>query len=168
MAYAQEKPFVEIGTNVGVTVLTHDESTRTYIGIPGQGSLGQPSMYVSFFAGDPVLIEPQVALFVVHSGNTTHTTVVFGAQVGYLFNGSATNSPFMVGDFGFQYEKVSGGSYWSSSESDFGLGGKVGYRFLLGRSIGLRVEAGYRRWIDSELNEFIFGIGIGGIVHHTQ
>jgi hypothetical protein len=168
LVYAQEKPFVEIGTNIGATVLTHDRSTITRVGIPGQDFLGQPSMYLSFFAGDPVLVEPRVALSLLHSGNSTYTTVGFGAQVGYLFNGSAMNSPFVGVDFGFQYEKASSDGDWSVSDSDFGLGGKVGYRFLIGRSVGLRVEGGYRRWVDSELNEFNLGIGIGGIVHRTR
>ncbi len=162
VAAAQEKPLVEIGTNLGLTIQSSGGTTLTQFGIPGQGILGQPIIYATFFAGEAVMVEPQIALNLLSSGGTTLTTVGLGGQAGYLFKGSAVNSPFLAGVLGFQ--SVSGGGF---SDSDFGRGGKGGYRVLVGTSVGVRVEGGYRRWFDSELNVFSFGIGIGGIVRRT-
>ncbi len=165
LAAAQEKPVVEIGTNAGFTILTQDESTVTYIGIPGQGFLRQPSMYASFFTGGPMLIDMQLGLSIASYENGSSTTIGFGGQVGYLFNGPTMNSPFLAAELGVWSAAVSNG--YSHSDSDVGIGGKIGYRFLIGRSVGLRLEGGYRRWMDSDLNEFKIGMGLGGIVHGT-
>ncbi|NOT07197.1 MAG: hypothetical protein HOP28_03235 [Gemmatimonadales bacterium] len=159
VALAQGRPVVEIGTSLGVSIVNSDGNSVAHFGIPGQGILGQPTIYASFFAGSSVLLEPQVALNVLSGGGVTATTVGLGGQIGYLTKGSAVNSPFFAGTVAFQ--SVSGGG---ESESDFGLGGKVGYRLIVGSSVGLRFEAGYRRWVDSHLNEITFGIGLGGII----
>lgn len=160
---AQGRPVVEIGTNVGVTVASSGGTTLTHFGVPGQGLLGQPTVYASVFAGASVLVEPQMALNIVSSEGETSTSVGLGGQVGYLFQGASLNSPFIAGALGFQ--SVSGGGF---SESDFGIGGKVGYRVLIGSSVGLRFEGGYRRWFDSDLNEFTFGVAVGGIIRSPR
>lgn len=72
-------------------------------------------------------------------------------------------STFLAGVLDFQ--SVSGGGF---SDSGFALGGTFGYRILAGTRVGGRFEGGYRRWFDSKLNEFTFGMGIGGIVRRTQ
>jgi hypothetical protein len=163
-AVAQGKPVVEIGTNLGLTIEKAHGETLTVFGVPGQGLLGQPTMYASFFAGRKMLVEPQLALRMVHVDGETFTTLGLGGQLAYLTRGSAVNSPFLAGTLGFQ--SSSGGS--GGSDSDFGLGAKIGYRTILGSSVGLRFEAGYRRWFDSELNEITIGIGIGGIIHGSR
>jgi hypothetical protein len=152
-----------VPTNLGVTIESAGGSNLTQFGVPGQGILGQATMYATFFAGQAVLVEPQLALNVISSEGETATTVGLAGQIGYLFKGAEINSAFIAGGVGFQ--SVSFGGF---SESDFAVGGKVGYRVLVGTSVGVRVEGGYRRWFDSELNEFSFGIGIGGIVRRTQ
>lgn len=163
LAVAQGKPVVEIGTNLGVAIQSGNGASLTHFGIPGQGILGQPTLYASFFAGERLVVEPQVALNILSSDGETATSVGLGGQLGYLFNGPDLNSPFIAAGAAFQ--SVSGGGF---SDSEFGLGGKVGYRLLAGNSVGVRIEAGYRRWLDAELNEFSIGIGIGGIVRRSQ
>ncbi len=163
LAAAQGRPVVEIGTKLGVTIESVSGASLTHFGAPGQGILGQPTIYASFFAGRALLVEPEVALNIISSGGQTATSVGLGGQLGYLFRGPAVNSPFIAASAAFQ--SLSGGG---SSDSEEGLGGKVGYRLLIGGSVGLRVEGGYRRWFKSHLNEFTIGVGIGGIVHSTS
>jgi len=158
LASAQDTPDVEIGTNFGVSIVTADGSTITQFGIPGQGVLGQPIIYTTFFAGS-VMLEPQIAFNLTTSGGSTFTTLGIGGQAGYLFSGSTTDSPYVVTALGFQL--IANGS----TSTDFGLGGKVGYRVLIGEGVGFRVEGGYRRWLDNQLNEITIGFGIGAIIH---
>ena len=160
---AQGKPVVEIGTGLGVSIVSGGGTTVTHFGVPGQGILGQPTIYATFFAGKSVLVEPQMALNVLSSGGETATTVGLGGQVGYLFKGAAMNSPFLSGSMAFQ--SVSGGGV---SDSEFALGARIGYRVLVGSSVGIRFEGGYQRWIDGHVNEFTIGMGIGGIVRSTR
>ncbi len=162
LAAAQGKAVAEIGTNLGVGIQSSGGATLTHFGVPGQGILGQPTIYASFFAGDAVLVEPQVALNILSSEGETLTTVGLAGQAGYLFNGAEMNSPFVAGVVAFQ--AFSGGG---ASENDFALGGKVGYRVVVGTSVGVRVEGGYRRWFDTKLNEVTIGVGIGGIVRRA-
>jgi hypothetical protein len=73
-------------------------------------------------------------------------------------------SPFAAASFAFQSVNYGGGT----SSTDEGLGAKVGYRVLIGSSVGVRLEAGYRRWFDSHINEIMFGVQFGGVIHSTQ
>lgn len=163
VAAAQGGPVVEIGTGLGAAIQSAAGATLTHIGVPGQGILGQPTIYASFFPGGTVLVEPQIALNIISSGGETLTTIGLGGQLGYLFRGAAINSPFIAA--AFAYQSVSGGG---ASAGEAGAGGKAGYRVLIGSGVGLRIEAGYRRWFDSHINEFTIGIGIGAIVHGSQ
>lgn len=163
IAAAQGKPMVEVGTHLGVTIQSVSGSSLTHFGAPGQGILGQPTIYATVFAGDALMLEPQVALNIISGGGSTVTSVGLGADIGYLLKGPTTNSPFIAASGAFQ--SVSGGG---SSTSDEAVGAKVGYRILIGSSVGVRVEAGYRRWFDSDINEITAGIGIGGVIHSTR
>ena len=161
VAFAQGKPVVEIGTNLGVTVSSANGSTLTHVGVPGGGILGLSTLYATFFAGPSMMVEPQVALNVFSGGGSSITTVALGGQLGYLFKSATENSPFVAASLALQ----------SSSEgtrTDFGAGAKFGYRVLSGSSLGVRFEAGYRRWFDNKLNEISFGIGIGGILRKDK
>lgn len=156
---AQGRPFVEVGTNLGVTIQKVGGFSRTHFGIPGEGILGQPTLYASFFPAGTFMVEPQVALNVVSSGGRTVTSLGLGAQVGTLLKGPEVNSPFVVAAIAFQ--SVSGGS------GEFALGGKAGYRIPVGTSFGVRFEGGFRRWFDSQVNEFSIGVGIGGVLRRA-
>ena len=118
--------------------------------------------FMPLFSSAQRLVEPQVALNVLSGGGQTATTVGLGTQLGNLFNGPDVNflgrrARLSVG-FGRRLRHISG----------FALGGTFGYRILAGTRVGVRFEGGYRRWFDSKLNEFTFGMGIGGIVRRTQ
>lgn len=162
LVVAQERPALEVGTNVGVSILSANGTSVTTIGVPGQGILGQSTIYGTFFAGSGWMLEPQVALSVISSEGETVTSVSLGGQVGYLFNGSTSNSPFVAGNLAYQSFSGSG-----VSGNDVGLGGRVGYRVPIG-GLGVRFEIGYRRWFDNDINEFSFGIGFGGIINKNK
>ena len=150
---AQERPGAEIGTSLGVTILSGGGESVTHFGIPGTGIFGQPTMYVTIPSG-PLLLEPQIAFNIFSSDGETATTVGLGGQVGYAFQGAAVNSAYIAGSGAFQ--SLSGGG---DSESDFGAGAALGYRIMLGTSGVMRVEGRFRRWFDSELNEFALALG---------
>ena len=54
LAVAQGKPVVELGTNLGVAIASDGGSSVTHFGTPGQGILGQPTIYATIFAGRSV------------------------------------------------------------------------------------------------------------------
>lgn len=159
-AAAQEVPVAEVGTNLGLVVQSGGGSTLTHFGIPGQGILGQPTVYATFFAADVYMIEPQLALNILSGGGSTFTTLGLGGQFGYLFDGPMMNSAFVAGSF--QFESVSSSG---NSSNDVSLGGMFGYRILIGSTAAVRLEAGYHRWFDNHLNEFSFGVGLGALIH---
>lgn len=160
VAAAQEPPVAEIGTNFGLVVQSGGGNTLTHFGVPGQGILGQPTVYATFFAAEAFMVEPQLALNILSGGGTTVTTMGLGGQVGYLFDGPVVNSPFAAGSL--QFQSISGGG---NSTNDVALGGVVGYRIVVGSTVAVRLEAGYHRWFDNHLNEFSFGVGFGGLIH---
>ena len=51
-----------------------------------------------------------------------------------------------------------------NSESEFGAGARIGYRFVVNQGFAVSFEGGYRRWFDSDLNEFLIGLRLGGIL----
>ena len=160
VASAQGRPVVEIGTNLGISILDAGGNSATFFGIPGQGILAQPAIHATIFSGRSLMLEPQLAFNLISSGGETFTTIGLAGQVGYLFKGPETNSLYLAGSLGFQ--SVSGDG---DTNNDFGLGGKFGYRILAGTSLGIRLEVGYRRWFDSDLNEIMIGVGLGGVIH---
>lgn len=160
MAAAQSRPVAEFGTSAGLSIQHASGTTVTYFGAPGAGILGQPTLYASIFSGQRLMLEPQVALNIISSGGNTATTVGLAGGVGYLFKGPSVNSGFAEGVLA--YQSLSGGGF---SNHELALGGRLGYRILAGTSLGVRFEAGYRRWFDAHLNEFTLGIGLGGVLH---
>ena len=75
IAAAQGKPIVEIGTHLGVTIESvSGGGSLTHFGAPGQGILGQPTIYATVFAGKALMLEPQVALNILSSGGSTATS----------------------------------------------------------------------------------------------
>jgi hypothetical protein len=152
----------EIGTALGVSIFSAGGETVTRIGIPGMGVgvtsvlLGAGStLYGAFFSG-PLLIQPELGFSVLSGGGETLTLIGFAGNVGYAFSGAGRSSAYVAVSPAFQFASVSG-----SSDSEFGAGARVGYRLLATSALVLRFEGGYRRWFDSDVNEFSFGMGIG-------
>lgn len=166
LATAQGRPSAEVGTSLGVTILTQSGANNvTHVGIPGgAGPLAtlSPMVYASFFATPSVLVEPQISLSSTSSGGQTITTFLFAAQVGYLFTPSATGSPYVAVGGAYQTFSPGGGA---SSVNGPGFGGEVGYRFKVKSSLAIRVDGRYRRWFSDfkDVNEIGFGLGLGAI-----
>ncbi len=128
LAFAQGKPVVEIGTDLGLTILSSGGESYTLFNIPGQGILGQPTIRATFFAGRSLTIEPQLALTWLSGDGGTQTRVGLGGQIGYLFNGSTAKSFYLAGSL----------AYYSISDEitdgDFG----VGWQARGSRTVGLQ------------------------------
>jgi hypothetical protein len=155
-----QNPIVEIGAGLGATATSGEGSSLTGIGVSDQGARFHPTLYASFFAGDALVIEPQFGLAVGSSEGETTTGVYLGGDIGHLFSGPEVSSFLLAGNLGFRSTEESG--------SDFAVGGKVGYRIPIGTGVALRLEGGYRRWLDSGQNQFRFSIGIGGIIRGSR
>lgn len=164
-AAAQEKQSVEIGTSLGVTVLSQSGETFTAVGAPvAQGPVpvfGQGTLYATIFAGRSLMIEPQVSFSHLSDASTSVTLVGLGSQVGYLFTPVERGSPYVAANVGLQHLSLDGGS-----ATGLGIGGSVGYRMRVGPGFAVRFEGRYRRWLGDfdGLNEFGLGIGLGGII----
>ena len=153
-ALAQQK--IEVGTGLGVSILTNG-STITTFGAPGGGIISQATMHASF--GDRLMIYPEIAFNLVSAGGETATSIGMAATVGYLFSGSGMNSAYVAASGAFQFVDAFG------SATAFAAGAKFGYRLIVGESLAVRLEAGYRRWFnDFEGNEIIVGIRLGALI----
>lgn len=163
---AQEKQqSAEVGTSLGVTILTAGGSTITTIGIPVDAGplplFARPAIYATIFATPSLMIEPQVALSNLSGGSGGDFTIVLlAAQVGYLFNSVQRQSPYFAANVAFQSLSAGG------SASGVGVGGALGYRFRIGRGFALRVVGQYRRWFGdyASINEIGLALGLGGII----
>jgi hypothetical protein len=154
---------IEIGSGLGVSVLTNG-GTLTSIGIPGPGIgalglIGSAPLYASFYFGGGAMVQPEVSFRLLTGEGSTLTTLGLVANAGYAFSGADRSSVFVAATGGWQWIDTEG-----SSENEFGAGGKLGYRAVVNEGFAISVEAGYRRWFDSELNEILFGLRLGGVL----
>jgi len=159
-ASAQAAPSVEVGTLVGLTILSRSGTSVTYFGIPGDGIQALPTVYATFLANRYVMVEPQVVFTRISSGGSTVTSFGFSGQLGYLLTPSSPGSAYFAANIAFQ--SVSNGQ----SISGPGAGAAIGYRFKVKNSLAVRIDARYRRWFADfkRLNEFGIGVGLGALL----
>jgi hypothetical protein len=162
-ALHSQETTVEIGTGLGASILTNG-GTVTTIGIPGPaigelGIIGSAPMYISLYFGGGVMVQPEVSFRFLTGEGTDLTTIGLVTNLGYAFSGASRNSPYVAATGAWQFIDADG-----DSENEFGAGGKVGYRFVVNEGFAVSVEAGYRRWFDSDLNEILFGLRLGGVI----
>jgi hypothetical protein len=158
-----QNPSAEIGTSLGVTILSQSGTSLTHLGVPvGSGPLVQPSLYATIFTSPSVMFEPQVSVLSVSTQGRTTTAFDLGVQLGYLATPAARNSGYVAANAAWQTFSTGGGY----SQTGLGLGGAVGYRMRVGAGFAVRLEARYRRWLGgfSGLSEFGIGMGLGGIL----
>ena len=159
-----KKQSVEIGTSLGVTILTASGSTITTVGIPVDAGpfplFARPAVYATIFATRPLMIEPQVAFSHISGSGDSFTMALVGTQFAYLFRPEQRSSPYLGVNAAFQSLSAGG------TASGVGLGGAVGYRFRVGTGFAVRLEGRYRRWLGNfdGINEIGLGIGLGGII----
>lgn len=164
-AAQQKQPSAEIGTSLGVTIISASGGSITTVGIPVDAGplplLARPAIYASIFATPSVMVEPQVAFANISGGSgDDFTFVLVGAQVAYLFRPAQRTSAYVGANAAFQ--QVSG----VGTLNGLGVGGALGYRFRVGSGFAVRLEGRYRRWLNDYdgLNEIGFAIGLGGII----
>ena len=165
-AAAQErKQSAEIGTSLGVTILSTSGSSITTVGIPVDAGplpfFARPALYASIFVTPSVVIEPQVAFANISGGSgSDFTMVLVGSQFAYLFRPERRKSPYLGANAAFQSLSAGG------TVNGLGLGGALGYRFRIGAGFALRLEGRYRRWLNDfdGINEIGFAVGLGGII----
>lgn len=164
-AAQQKQASAEIGTSLGVTIISASGGSITTVGIPVDAGplplLARPAIYASIFATPSVMVEPQVAFANISGGSgDDFTFVLVGAQVAYLFRPAQRTSAYVGANAAFQ--QVSG----VGTLNGLGVGGALGYRFRVGSGFAVRLEGRYRRWLNDYdgLNEIGFAIGLGGII----
>jgi hypothetical protein len=165
---AQEKPGAEIGTSLGVTILSQSGTSVTHIGIPaGLGPVAQPSIYATIFVSPSVTIEPQVGFSRISSSGATLTFVDLAGQLGYWFTPRQKASAYLAASLAYQSLSQSSPFGGTTKNSGPGAGGEIGYRIKVGTGFAVRLTARYRRWFSDfkDLNEFGFAIGLGGLIH---
>jgi hypothetical protein len=160
---AQSRATTEVGTGVGVTILSRSGfNSITHIGAPGgAGPVApfSPLLYASFFATPSVMVEPQLSFSSTSSSGTTDTFIFIAGQVAYLFSPHQTGSAYLGANVAFQSLSETG----TTSVSGPGFGGELGYRFKVRNSLAIRLNGRYRRWFSDfkDLNEIGFGLGLG-------
>lgn len=157
LAAAQRQTTVEVGTLVGVTILSQSGNSVTHVGIPGDGIQASPTLYASFFLSPSLFLEPQLAFTSISSNGSHLTSIGFAAQLGYLFAPNASGSGYVAANAAIQ--SISDGG----SISGEGVGAALGYRFKVKNSLALRVDGRYRRWFGDfkDMNEVGIGLGLG-------
>jgi hypothetical protein len=161
----EQKPSAEIGTSLGVTLLTAGGNTITTVGIPVDAGplplFARPALYATFFPSRSLLIEPQLAFTNISGGGGgSFTMFLLVAQAGYLFTPTQRHSPYLGANVAFSTISANG------ALNGLGLGAAVGYRFRVGTGFAIRIEGHYRRWLNDYdgLNEIGVVLGLGGII----
>ena len=146
---------VEVGTRaIGVDILANGE-TLTGVSIPGGGILLGPTVYLMYFPSPNIMVGPEVNFNVLSSGGSTLTTLGAAGWVGYLFT-PAANSAYLAGNIALQFVSFDG-----NSNTEFAVGGAVGYRAVVIQHVAVGVEGGYRRWFDLDINEIVISLKLG-------
>jgi len=160
VAAAQTSQRTEVGTMLGVTILSQSGTSITHVGVPGDGIQASPALYATVFVTPSVMFEPQLAFTYLSTSGSHLTSLGVAAQVGYLFSPSASGSPYLAANLAFQ--SISNGA----SVSGPAAGASAGYRFKVKSDLAVRFDVRYRRWFSDfkDLNEIGFGIGFGGLL----
>jgi hypothetical protein len=160
---AQAKPAGEIGTSLGVTILSASGQSVTRIGVPGNGIQASPALYATFFTSPSVMIEPQLAFTSLSGGGSTVTSIGLALQFGYLFNPATKGSGYIAANAAYESLSTGGGG---PSANGPGLGASLGYRVKVKSRLAIRLDARYRRWFSdfANVNEFGIGMSLGAIL----
>ncbi len=146
---------VEVGTRaIGVDILANG-GTLTGVSIPGGGILLGPTVYLMYFPSPNIMVGPEVNFNVRSGGGSTVTKLGAAGWVGYLFT-PAANSAYLAGNIALQFVSFDG-----SSNTEFAVGGAVGYRAVVIQHVAVGVEGGYRRWFDVDINEIVISLKLG-------
>jgi len=170
IATAQQRPVLEVGTSVGLTVTRSDGGNRstTIFGIPGGGTDTYPgvtagSLYLAVFPAERFFLEPEFALLVVGSQGHTYSGLSLLGWLSFAPAGVTADAPYL--GVAPAFHRL-GGDNGSASQS--GIAGRAGYRTIVRESLALRFEAGFQHWLDNDdvlgHDVFMFRVGIGAVL----
>jgi hypothetical protein len=147
---------VEIGTSLGMT-FESDGNLSLSIGVPSGAFLGLGSMYMTVFASQNWMIEPQVLL----NYNTSADEALFSGmlQLGYLVDPEAGSSPYLT---------VHGGYFHLGNDLSspaFGIGMGIRNK-IVGGAAAIRGEARFRDYTDRafDLRELSLLVALGVVL----
>jgi hypothetical protein len=154
---AQQATRFELGTHVGASILIPESgSSEVIIGIPGAGTAAGlfPPLYLTI-STQHMMIEPQIAFVYESSGGNG---LFNGAlQLGYLMNETSAGSPY------FAVHGLAVNAFGDGNSTEWAAGTSIGYRQVIKNALGVRVEARYRRYFESHLNDIGILIGVGAV-----
>ena len=122
------------------------------------------SAYFTFFTNSRVAIEPQVGILHYSSNGEGSTSLTLGVQLMQFARPAPAGA---ASGYGFIHSGMLAAASEGSSNTSFQLGAGAGYRFVYRHSLGIRVEARYRRWLDENglgPNELSLGLGFGAVL----
>lgn len=160
LAAAQERPALEIGMKGGLAITQQDiagetETLKAF-------NLPTGMLYLAFFPSDMIFVEPEFS-FDWLSNEESITSFGMNAWLNFAPSGVTTNSVFFGVAPSLQWV-----DFGDDSDSEWGASGRVGYRFIVRESMALRIEAGYTRWLDSEINVFSVQVGVGALLKRAM
>jgi hypothetical protein len=152
----------EIGFRMGVTWLAGTTSDQTVTNAPGGGPAGEPALYVAWLSGGAAhwMVEGQLGLSFESATNpSSHdSNLVAAVQPAYLFSLGA-GQLFAGFNVAVQYFDSP-----STSFTEWGGGGAVGYRYRPVPQLALRVEARHRQWTGGRPSETGISLGLGVVI----
>ena len=147
---------VEIGTSLGMTFESNGDLSLS-IGVPSGTFAGLGTMYLTVFAAQRWMIEPQVLL----NYNTSADEALFSGmlQLGYLVDPEARSSAFVAAHAGY----VHLASELSSPAYGFGLGLR---NKVVGGAVAIREEIRFRNYTDRsfDLRELSLLVSLGVVL----
>lgn len=156
----------EIGVRGGITRY-FDKSLGDGITVTALPVAGYPfvtSAYLTYFTSSRTAIEPQAGVLRYSDDGEGATYITLGAQLMQFAKPSAAGTN---AGYGFIDGGLVGVAADHASGATFHAGAGAGYRWVYRKSLGLRVEARYRRHFDRDLwcvNELSLGLGFGAIL----
>lgn len=160
VARAQQR--VEVGASLlNATFIVNDEKA-TLIGVPSSPfEIINPGLYVSFFLGERVSIEPQIGAIVVSANDDTNHLLNAAMQVNFFLKESTGSAPYLFASAGFI--DASGADY---TPKTFGAG--VGYRMRLGDRLVCKIDGRYVRMtgssdFGSDTDMIVVTLWLGGL-----
>ena len=161
----------EIGTLFGLTHLRvisedpfGDDDGVTLIGVPGHPiSLGDQTLYVSWFPSEQLAIRPEFNLSQFSDKVESFTLLYLGGQGAFFPKSNATSGLYILGRGGLLTVSADG-----SPGAFLSVGAGLGYQWHLGSAFVLRTEARYQRWLGVGGNGLSLVIGLGTRVGHIN
>lgn len=160
LAGAQERPALEIGMKGGLAITQQDvlgESvTMKAFDLP------TGMLYLAFFPSELIFVEPEFSFDWLSNGESV-TAFRMNAWLSFAPAGVTQSSAYFGAAPSLQYA-----DFGDDSDSEWGASGRVGYRAIVRESLALRVEAGYTRWFDAEINVFTVQVGVGALLKRAM